>query len=76
MQRIMSIITSALNPITWQQVEQIANMLKEATITVPTAKVQVYKKSVICITILVMIIFVYSIQWLIMIYNWMVLKKQ
>ena len=30
-----------MNPITWQQVEQTTNMLREATITAPTAKVQV-----------------------------------
>ena len=30
-----------MNPITWQQVEQTTKMLREATITVPTAKVQV-----------------------------------
>ena len=30
-----------MNPITWQQVEQTTKMLREATITAPTAKVQV-----------------------------------
>ena len=30
-----------INPITWQQVEQTTKMLREATITAPTAKVQV-----------------------------------
>ena len=30
-----------MNPITWQQVEQATKMLREATITAPTAKVQV-----------------------------------
>ena len=30
-----------MNPITWQQVEQTTKMLREATITVPVAKVQV-----------------------------------
>ena len=30
-----------IDPITWQQVEQTTKMLREATITVPTAKVQV-----------------------------------
>ena len=30
-----------MNPITWQQVEQTTKMLREATITTPTAKVQV-----------------------------------
>ena len=32
-----------MDPITWQQVEQTTKMLREATITVPTAKVQVSK---------------------------------
>ena len=31
----------SMNPITWQQVEQTTKMLREATITAPTAKVQV-----------------------------------
>ena len=30
-----------MNPITWQQIEQTTKMLREATITAPTAKVQV-----------------------------------
>ena len=30
-----------MNPITWQQVEQTTKMLREATISAPTAKVQV-----------------------------------
>ena len=30
-----------MNPITWQQVEQTTKMLREATTTAPTAKVQV-----------------------------------
>ena len=30
-----------INPITWQQVEQTTKMLREATKTVPIAKVQV-----------------------------------
>ena len=30
-----------MDPITWQQVEQTTKMLREATITAPTAKVQV-----------------------------------
>ena len=30
-----------MNPITWQQVEQTTKMLREATITAPTAEVQV-----------------------------------
>ena len=38
-----------MNPITWQQVEQTTKMLKEATITAPTAKIQVCRKSIICI---------------------------
>ena len=32
-----------MNPITWQQVEQTTKMLREATITAPTAKVNVRK---------------------------------
>ena len=31
----------SMNPITWQQVEQTTKMLREATITAPTTKVQV-----------------------------------
>ena len=36
-----------MNPITWQQVEQTNKMLREATITAPTAKVQVLKVIII-----------------------------
>ena len=35
-----------MNPITWQQVEQTIKMLREATITAPTAKAQVRKLQV------------------------------
>ena len=50
-----------MNPITWQQVEQTTKMsvLREATITAPTAKVQVIKMSVIT-SLLMMILLVTS----------------
>ena len=50
-----------MNPITWQQVEKTNKMLRDVTITAPIDEVQVSKRHV---SLLMMIIFVYSNQWL------------
>ena len=42
-----------MNPITWQQVEQVTKMLREATVTAPTAKVQVRRISIVRSTLLI-----------------------
>ena len=57
-----------MNPITWQQVEQTTKMLREATITTSTAKVQVRSISIVQSILLIMHTchyVVYSNQWLI-----------
>ena len=43
-----------MNPITWQQVEQTTKMLREATLTAPTAKVQVRRLLMVGPTLLIM----------------------
>ena len=47
-----------MNPITWQQVEQIAERLREATITVPAANVHAGKVTVICISLIMTMILI------------------
>ena len=42
-----------MNPITWQQVEQVTKMLREATVTAPTAKVQIRRISIVRSTLLI-----------------------
>ena len=47
-----------MNPITWQQVEETTKMLRETTITTVTTKVQVSKRTVICICISLVIMII------------------
>ena len=51
-----------MSPITWEELEQTTKMLKEVTITAPTAAMQVRQKSLICTASLMMMIkFVYRL---------------